>query len=467
MSRTTHQVDLAIIGSGSGNSIPDERFDDRSIAIFEESTYGGTCLNVGCIPTKMFVYAAEVAEKVSEAGRYGVDATLNGVDWPAIVGRVFGRIDPISAGGREYRVDRCPNITVFESHVEFDGRDAATGRYRLVTADAEVLAIEVVLAAGSRSIIPPDIASGAAPFHTSDDVMRLPELPARITIVGGGYIAAEFAHVFGSLGSEVTLVVRGPALLRHHDEEVSRRFTELARKKWNVRLDTEVTATSTLADGTVRLGLDDGTTLDTDALLVATGRKPNGDRLNLGSVGIHLDEHGAVTCDVHGRTQAERIWTLGDVSSPYQLKHVANHEQRVVQANLVKGWDADDLESFDHRYVPSAVFTHPQIATVGLTEAQARDAGTRVTVKVQEYGDVAYGWAMEDTTGFCKIVADADTGLIVGAHIMGPQAPTVIQPVIQALSFGQTAREVARGQYWIHPGMPEVLENALLGLEFD
>ena len=161
------------------------------------------------------------------------------------------------------------------------------------------------------------------------------------------------------------------------------------------------------------------------------------------------------------------MWALGDVSSPYQLKHVANHEERVVQANLLKGWDADDLESFDHRFVPAAVFTHPQIASVGMTEAQARKTGIDITVKSQAYGDVAYGWAMEDTTGFCKLIADKGSGKLLGCHIIGPQAPTVIQPVIQAMSFGLGVREMARGQYWIHPAMPEVLENALLGLELD
>ncbi|TYQ14244.1 UNVERIFIED_ORG: mycothione reductase [Gordonia westfalica J30] len=461
----TQVVDLAIIGSGSGNSIPDERFAEKTIAIFEEGVYGGPCLNVGCIPTKMFVYAAEVAEIATQGARLGVHAKVDSVDWPGIVERVFGRIDPISQGGKEYRVDRCENITVYSSHVEFDGRDE-DGLYRLVTADgATVLAREVVLAAGSRAVIPPVIADSGVTYYTNNDVMRLPELPERLVIVGSGYIAAEFAHVFGALGSRVSIIARGPALLRKQDADISNRFTEVAKEKWDVHLDTGITGAEDLPDGGVRLQFDDGTHLEADVLLVATGRKPNGDRLNLSSVGIELDEEGRVRCDTHGRTAARGVWTLGDVSSPYQLKHVANHEERVVQANLLKGWDAADLVEFDHRFVPAAVFTHPQIASVGLTEDEARDAGYDITVKVQAYGDVAYGWAMEDTTGFCKVIAERGTGKILGTHIIGPQAPTVIQPVIQAMSFGQTALEVARGQYWIHPAMPEVLENALLGLE--
>ena len=457
--------DLAIIGTGSGNSLPDERFEDRSIAIFEEGVYGGTCLNVGCIPTKMFVYTADVADTVAGAGRYDLDAELRGVDWPALRDRVFGRIDPISAGGREYRTERCANTTVFSSHVRFDGGDAASG-YRLVTAAGEtVLAREVVIAAGARPAIPAPIAESGVRYYTNSDVMRLDRLPARMTIVGSGFIAAEFAHVFGALGVAVTIVARGPVLQRSLDADLSRRFTELARETWDVRLNTHVTGATEAADGTVTLHTAEGEDIETDVLLVATGRIPNGDRLDLRTIGVELTGDGRVPVDQHGRTPARGVWALGDVSSPYQLKHVANQELRTVQANVLKGWDADDLASFDHRFVPAAVFTHPQIAVVGLTEAQARDAGYDIAVKVQNYGDVAYGWAMEDTTGFCKLIADRATGQLLGAHLIGPQASAIIQPAIQAMSFGLGVADIARGQYWIHPALPEVLENALLGLD--
>jgi mycothione reductase len=153
------------------------------------------------------------------------------------------------------------------------------------------------------------------------------------------------------------------------------------------------------------------------------------------------------------------------VSSDYQLKHVANHEARVVKHNLLQDWDdTEALMPSNHRFVPSAVFTDPQIASVGLTENQARAKGFNTRAKVQDFGDVAYGWAMEDTTGIAKIIVDDDTGLILGAHIMGHQASSLIQPLIQAMSFDLPAQDMARGQYWIHPALPEVIENALLAL---
>ncbi|ABG98383.1 probable glutathione-disulfide reductase [Rhodococcus jostii RHA1] len=456
----TH-FDLAIIGSGSGNSLPDERFADKTIAILEEGTFGGTCLNVGCIPTKMFVYAAEVARTVGNSAKYGVDAELEGVRWPDIVKRVFGRIDPISAGGERYRAEDSPNTTLFRGHATFVGpRTLDTGTGEVITAD------QVVIAAGSRPIIPDVVRESGVRYYTNDDIMRLPELPERMVIIGAGYIAAEFAHVFSALGTRVSLIARSSHLLRHLDEDVSRRFTDLAQKKWDVHRGSTVAAVRRDGDGVV-VELEDGTVVSGDVLLVATGRQSNGDAIGAAAGGIDLDDEGRVVVDDYQRTSAEGVFALGDVSSPYQLKHVANHEARVVQHNLLQdAWtDTSGLRVSDHRFVPAAVFTDPQIAHVGLTEAEAREAGWDITVKVQAYGDVAYGWAMEDDEGLCKVIAERGTGRLLGAHVIGAQAPTVIQPLIQAMSFGLTAQQMARGQYWIHPALPEVVENALLGLD--
>ncbi|KQU31623.1 mycothione reductase [Rhodococcus sp. Leaf233] len=459
----TEHFDVVIIGSGSGNSIVDQRFDDKKVALIEEnSTFGGTCLNVGCIPTKMYVYAAEVARTVRDSSKYGIDAHVDTVRWPDIVERVFGRIDPISEGGKRYRAEGSPNVTLFEGHASFVGpRTIDTGTGTTITAD------QVVIAAGSRPTVPQSIEDSGVSYHTNNDVMRLPALPEHLVILGSGYIAAEFAHVFSALGSKVSIVARKDSLLRALDADIAKRFTELARAKWDVHLESG--DTRGISEGGLHgVELSDGTKVLGDAFLVAVGRQPNGDRLNLGAAGIELDDEGRIVVDEFGRTTAEGVFALGDVSSPYQLKHVANQEARVVQYNLLQdAWHGDTsaLRTYDHRFVPAAVFTDPQIAEVGMTEEQARDAGLDITVKVQNYGDVAFGWAMEDSEGLCKIIAEKGTGKILGAHIIGAQAPTLIQPLIQAMSFGLSAQDMARGQYWIHPGLPEVVENALLGLE--
>ncbi|WP_420751246.1 mycothione reductase [Rhodococcus sp. O3] len=456
----TH-YDLAIIGTGSGNSILDERYDGKKVAILEEGTFGGTCLNVGCIPTKMYVYAAEVAHTVRTAAKYGVDASVDGVRWNDIVDRVFGRIDPIAAGGERYRREDCANVTVYGGHARFVGeRTLDTGTGETITAD------QVVVAAGSRPIIPQEVLDSGVKYHTNDDVMRLPKLPESMVILGSGFIAMEFAHVFSALGVRVSILARSSRLLRHLDTDIAERFTRIAQEKWDVHLSNPAKEFRPVGDG-VEVVLSDGTVVAGDALLVAVGRQPNGDRLDAAAGGLELDEQGRIVVDEFQRTTARGVFALGDVSSPYQLKHVANHEMRVVQHNLLQdawGDDTSALRRTDHRFVPAAVFTDPQIAEVGLTEEQARAQGYDISVKIQNYGDVAYGWAMEDTEGICKLIADRSTGLLLGAHVMGAQASTVIQPLIQAMSFGLTAREMATGQYWIHPALPEVVENALLGL---
>ncbi|KQB85349.1 mycothione reductase [Corynebacterium oculi] len=461
MSSPAKHYDLIVIGSGSGNTLPAE-FDDLSIALVEEARFGGTCLNVGCIPTKMYVYAADLALKARHAARLGVDAQVNSVDWPGIVSRVFDkRIDPFAKAGEEYRRGpRTPNIDVYDRHAVFVGeRTLRTGQ-----GDTEALisADNVVIAAGSRPMIPAAITDSGVEYHTNETIMRLPEQPESLIIVGGGYIAMEFAHVFEALGTRVTIVNRSDALLRHLDTEISREFTKLAAERYDVRFNAEIEGL-TQAEGRITAALSDGSTVQATHLLVATGRVPNGDRLDAQAGNVSVTK-GRVDVDEYGRsTTAHGVWALGDVSSPHLLKHVANAEARAVWHNLLH---PEDLRPMPHEHVPAAVFTHPQIATVGLTEEQAHRSGADVTVKVQKYGDVAYGWAMEDTTGLVKLIADRSTGRLLGAHLMGPQASTLIQQLITIMAFDIDVRKAAREQYWIHPALPEVVENALLGLEF-
>ena len=453
--------DLVVIGTGSGNTFLDERFADLDVALVEHGVFGGTCLNVGCIPTKMYVYASDVAELIRESPRYGVDGSVDKVRWTDIRDRVFGRIDPISDGGRDYRVNGSPNVTVYFGHARFTGERALAVERTDGSGTDEITADRVVVAAGSRPFVPPVVADSGVPFETSDTVMRIDALPERMVILGGGYIASEFAHVFSALGVQVAVIARSPRLLRHLDDTISERFTEIATRRWDCRLGRRIESLSGTA-GDLTVTLDDGATIEAGTLLVAAGRVPNGDRMDLDRAGIAVEPDGRVAVDTFQRsTSADGVWALGDVSSPHQLKHVANHEAKVVGHNLSH---PDAMRETDHEFVPAAVFTDPQIASVGLTETEAREAGLDVTVKVQNVGDVAFGWAMEDTTGLCKIVAEKGTGRLLGAHLIGPQASTLIQPLIQAMQFGLDAHTMAVGQYWIHPAPTEVVENALLGL---
>jgi mycothione reductase len=455
----TKHFDLIIIGTGSGNSILSPALDSWSIAIVEEGVFGGTCLNRGCIPTKMFVHAADVAETVRHASHLGIDAHVEDVRWRDIRDRVFNRIDPISAGGEEYRTHRCPNVTVFK------GRGTFVGTHTIAVNGEEITGTRIVVAAGARPYYPEITGLDAVPFHTSDDIMRVDELPTHLIVIGGGYIANELAHVFGSFGTHVTLVHRGDRLLKEQDEEISLAFTEAVRARDRFTLRLHVTPVSVLKKGDdIHLTLSDGSVVVGDALLLATGRIPNSDNVGAAAAGLALHPDGRIVVDEYQRTSVEGVWALGDISSPHMLKHVANHEARVVARNLAR---PEAPTRTNHAFVPAAVFTRPQIASVGLTERAARAQGIDVVMKTQRFGDVAYGWAMEDTTGFCKLIADRETRRLVGAHLMGPQASTLIQQLIQGMRAGQSVDEMAHDQYYIHPALPEVIENALLGLQFD
>ena len=463
--------DLIIVGSGSGNSLLTDEYRDLDVAIVEPGRFGGTCLNVGCIPTKMYVYPATVADQARDAGRLGLDATVDGVDWPGMRDRIFGRIDAISEGGLDYRRS-LENVTVIQEYVHFvEPRVLETDSGERITAP------RIVLANGSRVHVPDVPGTDLPGVHTSDTVMRIPELPRHVVVVGGGYIAAEFCHVFQGLGASVTQLNRSQRLLRAHDDTIAERFTREAAAHWDLQLGWSLTGIRTSEDGRLTVSADasDGSGKQwertADVVLLATGRIPNADTLNPGAAHLDVTERGLLAVDeqqrvLSGGQPVEGLWALGDVSSPHQLKHVANAEARVVSHNVVH---PDDQRSTDHRFVPAAVFTEPQIASVGMTERAARAwaerTGHEITVKVQDFGDVAYGWAMEDHVGLCKLIADSGTGELLGAHLIGREASNLIQPLVQGMAFGLRVHEMARGQYWIHPALAEVVENALLGLD--
>lgn len=453
------QYDLIILGAGSGNSIVGPAFDTWKIALVEEWVFGGTCLNRGCIPTKMFVHAADTVLGVEHAAQLGVDAHVDGVRWLDIRDRVFGRIDPIAAGGERYRTHECPNVTVHAGR----GRFVGERRMEVATA-AGVTRIEgrqVVVAAGARPMIPAIPGLAEAGYHTSDDIMRVDAVPEHLVVLGGGFIACELAHVFGSFGAKITIVQRGPQLLRAEDHDVSRAITESFAARFDLRLNATVARVERRGER-VLVTLDDGSTIDATDILVATGRIPNTDTIDAAAGGLALRPDGRLVADDTGATTVPGVWALGDISSPFMLKHVANHEMRVVAHNLT---GPETLRRSDYRAVPHAVFTNPQIASVGLTEHEAVAAGIDVMTATQYYRDVAYGWALEDTTSFCKLLADRATRRLVGAHIIGPHASSLIQQLIQGIQYGRTIDEMARGQYYIHPALGEVVENALLNFE--
>jgi len=326
---------------------------------------------------------------------------------------------------------------------------------------------QVVIAAGARAFIPDVPGLADVPFHTSDSIMRIAHQPQHLIILGGGFIAAEFAHVFEALGSKVTIVNRGHLLLRAEDHDIAQRFTELAGERFDLATGAHIRQVRRTDSGiAIDLHCDGGPrTIEGDVLLVAAGRVANGDELRVEAGGIEMGEYGTVPVDRYGRTSAPGVWALGDVNGRHQLKHMANGEAKVVRHNLTH---PDDLLEYDSRPAPHAVFTNPQIGAVGLTEAEAKVRAEMTDQPyctiTHDYAGAAYGWAMEDTTSFCKLIGDPRTRTVLGAHVIGYQASLLVQLLVQGIHLGNTADEMALGQVWIHPALAEVVEVALLKL---
>ena len=466
--------DVVVIGAGSGNTVVDEAYAHLDVAIVERGPFGGTCLNRGCIPSKMYVNPADLASAARRAPTLGIPAEVGRADWAAIRDRVLARIDEAADQGREGRRDE-DGIEVLVGTARFVGE-----RRLLVELDAggtaEITGDQVVIATGSRPVVPPIEGLDQVPYETSDTVMRMAELPRRLGVVGGGYVGCELAHVFAAYGSQVVQVEGSERLLDSQDTEVADHFTAAARERWDVRLGVQVDKVATTADGSITLHLDDGSDVEVDVLLLAVGRSTNADTLDLDRAGVDVDDQGRVVVDEHQHTSAAGVWALGDASSPEPLKHVANQDARVVHDNVLaacRGDEPGEWATSDHRFVPQAVFTHPQIAAVGLTEAEARDQhGDDVAVVRHGIADIAYGWAMAgeldddpEANGFVKLLALRSTGRLVGAHVVGPMASVLLQPLIMAMAHDLAVRGLARSQYWIHPSLTEVVEGALLDLE--
>jgi len=299
---------LAVIGSGSGNVvIPDYR-DGRQAAVIESRTFGGTCINRGCIPSKMLVHTAAVALNVRRAADFGIEAELASVDWAAIRQRVMARIGAASTSGRQGRIE--------SAHIRlFEGRARFVGPLELVIDDdVHIEADQIVIATGGHPSVPDVVENAGIDFHTSDTVMWIDKLPASMVILGGGSVAAEFAHVFSSLGVQIHIVTKASTLVETLDAEISRRFTAKVAGEWDLHLDGSVTGVQRGPTG-ISVNLDDGNRVSGELLLVATGRKPNTDGLGLELAGITRRNDGHIVIDHYGRA-APGIWALATSAHP-------------------------------------------------------------------------------------------------------------------------------------------------------
>ncbi len=444
--------DIIVIGSGSGLEVSSEAADrGMSVAIVEHGPFGGTCLNRGCIPSKMLIHSADVMETIRRAELFGINAQVVGVDWDYVMKRAADTVDgdarAVEEGNRQQ-----PNISVFKATGKFVGHKTLEVGGERITAET------IVIAAGTRPRVLDIEGLADVPFITSDEALRLPKQPPKMVIMGGGYIAAELAHFFGALGTEITIVYRGSRFLRQEDDDVAARFTEVYQRRFNVLLNTNVRRARGDGDQMLLDVTRDGEehALKTDCFLLAVGRVPNTDLLDVAKAGVAVDEREFIKTDEYLETSVPGVWALGDIVGRYLLKHSANLEASYCWYNIR---NPDAKVAVDYHAMPHAVFSWPQVAGVGLTEQEARESGVRYAASTYNYLDTAYGKAIEDRDGFVKALADADSGEIIGCHIIGHEASNLIQEVVNAMRARQPVDAIARSIH-IHPAMSEVVERA-------
>jgi len=446
------RFDLVVIGSGSGLEVSSEAAArGLKVAVIEPGPFGGTCLNRGCIPSKMLIHSADVVETIRRADLFGIKAEVSAIDWGFIIKRVVDTIDADAAMVERGNRDN-PNITVFKSSCRF------VGPKKLDVGGEQITGDTIVIAAGTRPRVPDIEGIRDVPFITSDEALRLPKQPARLVIYGGGFIAAELAHFFGALGTHVTIVYRGSRLLRREDGDVSTRFTEVYRRRFDTILNSAIVRAHRDGDDIVVETASDGSkrSISADTLLLAVGRDPNTDTLDVASTGVAVDDRGFVKTDEYLETDVPGIWALGDIVGRYLLKHSANLEAAYVAYNI---FNPDSKVAVDYHAMPQAVFASPQVGSVGLTEREAAEQGIPYAIGRYDYYDTAYGSSIEDRDGFAKVLVQRDTGEILGGHIIGSEASILIQEIANAMRLRLSADAITQSIY-VHPALPEVVQRA-------
>lgn len=440
-----YDYDLVVIGAGSGGvrlARVSANMGAR-VAIVERGDLGGTCVNVGCVPKKLFVYASHVQEEVEDAAGYGFSIAPEAVqfNWQTLRDNKDTEITRLN--GIYQRLLDNAGVELFRGNAHVDGPNEIT------VDDRKISAKRITVATGSTSDTPG--IPGRENLCTSDDMFYLDRLPEKAVVWGGGYIAVEFAGILSGLGVETTLIYRGELFLRGFDGDV-RRFLmeELPKKGVTLRFNTNIDAVEASGESGYRVHLNDGSALEAGLVLAATGRKPLVDGLGLEAAGVELNEDGSIRTDSHFQTSVQSIYALGDVIGTPQLTPVAI-EQAMVLADHLFG---EGGKIMDYRSIPSAVFCQPPIGTVGLTEEEAREECGRIRVYRTDFKPMKHTLSGRDERTLMKLVVDDESDRVVGAHMVGPDAGEMMQGIAVALKAGAT-KAIFDQTVGIHPTSAE------------
>ena len=451
------KYDAIVVGSGSGMMIADAAVNSgMRVALVEMDKLGGTCLNRGCIPSKMVIYPADIVNQIKHAERLGIHAKIERVDFEHIMRRTREFVEH-DRRPMEENIPRVEGLTYYPVRGEF------VDDYTMRAGDKLITAENIFLVTGSRPLIPPIKGLDEVEYITSREVWDITRRPASMIIVGGGLIACEMAHFLNAMGTEVTVLSRSPRLIKQGEPMVSEILLTSLRERMHVEVGVEVREAKRSGDAvevTAMHGDGEAETYAAEKLFIAAGRTSNSDMLKLEKTGIEVNDRGYIVVDENYLTSKPGIYAFGDAIGKAMYKHVANKEAELVWHGFTEG----HVHPLDYDRVPYAVFTWPQVASVGLTEAEAADRGHDILVGEYNYIDTAKGAAMDEEDGFVKVVVEDESYRILGAHIVGPYAPILIQEIINVMDSGDGSVWPIADAMHIHPALPEVVQRAVYNL---
>jgi len=449
---------LVVIGTGPGGYVAAIRAAQLGLktAVVEKDELGGTCLNWGCIPTKSWIMTAHLFEQIRRAKEFGIEVGEPRVNWPALVERKNKVVKQLTGGVKTLLSGRGVEIVKGAARLTSANRVAVSG----ATGSTELSADHVMIATGAQAMLPPGFRLDGERVITSQEALELSKQPKRIAVLGGGVVGTEFACFFAAIGSEVTLIEMLPRLVPAEDDEIAQALErEMKKQKISIHLGTRVEGMKDGADGAVTLALTGGKSVAADTVLVATGRRPASSDLGLEALGVARGDRGKIVVNDRLQSSVKGVYAIGDVTDIKQLAHFASAQGKAA-AEIIAGHPAQT----NWRAVPAATFTSPEIASVGLTEREARAEGREL--KIGRFPFRAHGRNIADgeTAGFVKIIADAGSDQVLGAHILGARASELIHECSLAIAADLDARSLAQAIH-AHPTLTEAIGEAAEDVE--
>jgi len=450
--------DVIVIGSGAGAIISEEAAAQglKTALIDKGPLIGGTCLNWGCIPSKMLIYTADRIVEIEEGKKLGIEAEIKNVDFKSIMERM-------RKSRRESQVHIREGIKQSKNLDFYEGEGYFVGDYLLEVNGEKLKGERIFIASGSRPFIPPIKGSENVDYLTNESVLELKEKPDSLIIIGGGYIAVEFGHFFAAMGTEVAILEMADRLVLSEGPEISGLLGNELGKRMGVHTNALVEEVKQSEHAVVVIAKDTNSDkrreFAAQRIMMAVGRRSNADILKVENTGVETDKKGFVKVNEYLETNRKGILAIGDANGQQMFRHMANREAEIVAQNAFYGTNI----KVDYSAVPHAVYSHPQVASVGMTELQAREDHD-VLIGRMKYFDIAKGEAMMEKEGFAKAIVEKGSNRILGFHIIGPYAPELIQEVVNAMTSGGGMEELEQGIH-IHPSLSELVQYTLSSLE--